>query len=76
MCPNKFGATVKDTENKSHTVLARSLLSSFYNKDVLLGKNFRELDEDIIEACVAMLILKNNDDCIFENNYTFKITQK
>ena len=58
MCPNKLGAAVKDAENKSRTVLARSLLSAFYHKDELLGKNFSEIDKDIIEACVGMLILQ------------------
>jgi len=58
MCPNKLGAAVKDAENKSRTVLARSLLSAFYHKDELLEKNFSELDKDIIEACVGMLILQ------------------
>ena len=58
MCPNKLGAAVKDAENKSRTVLARSLLSAFYHKDELLEKNLRELNEDIIEACVGMLILQ------------------
>ena len=55
MCPNKHGPAVKDSGNKSCTVLARSLLSAFYYKDELLGKNVSELDKDIIEACVGML---------------------
>ena len=32
----RLGAAVKDAENKSHTVLARSLLSAFYHKDDLI----------------------------------------
>ena len=58
MCPNKLGAAVKDAETKSHTILARSLLSAFYHKDEILEKNFSELDKDVIEACVGMLILQ------------------
>lgn len=73
MYPNKLGAAVKDAKNKSRTVLARSLLSAFYHNDELLGKNFSELDKDIIGACVGMLILQY-EDCIFESK--FKTTQK
>lgn len=53
MCPNKLGAAIKDAENKSRTVLVRSLLCGFYNREELLSKTFKELDKDVIEACVS-----------------------
>ena len=48
-----LGAAIKDDENKSRTVLARSLLCAFYSREELLSKGFTELDKDIIEACVG-----------------------
>ena len=53
-CSNKLGAAIKDAENKSRTVLVRSLLAIFYSKEELLRKVFCDLDKDIIEACVGM----------------------
>jgi len=52
MCPNKLGAAIKDAENKSRTVLVRSLLCGFYSREELLSKTFKELEKDVIEACV------------------------
>ena len=31
----------------------RSLLSGFYDREELLSKTFKELDKDVIEACVG-----------------------
>ena len=42
-----------DEINKSRTVLVRSLLCGFYNREELLSKTFEELDKDVIEACVS-----------------------
>ena len=53
MCPNKLGAAIKDAENKSRTVLVRSLLCGFYDREELLSKTFKELDKGVIEACVG-----------------------
>lgn len=53
MCPNNLGAAIKDAENKSRTVLVRSLLCGFYNREELLSKTFKKLDKDVIEACVS-----------------------
>jgi len=53
MCPNKLGAAIKDAENKSRTVLVRSLLCGFYTREELLSKTFKDLDKDVIEACVS-----------------------
>ena len=53
MCPNKLGAAIKDAENKYRTVLVRSLLCGFYNREELLLKTFKELDKDVVEACVG-----------------------
>jgi len=44
MCPNKLGAPIKNAENKSRTVLVRSLLHGFYSREELLSKTFKELD--------------------------------
>jgi len=52
ICPNTLGAAIKDAENKSCTVLARSLICAFHSGEELLSKGFTELDKDIIEACV------------------------
>ena len=48
--PNKLGAAIKDAENKSCTVLARSLIFASHSREELLSKGFTELDKDIIEA--------------------------
>ena len=53
-----MGAAIKDAENKSRTVLVRSLLCGFYSREELLTKNFKDLDRDVIEACVG----KYNDN--------------
>ena len=53
MCPNKLGAAIKDVENKSRSVLVRSLLCGFYDREELLSKTFKELDKGVIEACVG-----------------------
>ncbi len=45
---------MKDAENKSRKVLARSLLSIFYNGEQLANKSLTDLDKDIVEACVGM----------------------
>lgn len=63
MCPNKLGAAIKDAENKSRTVLVRSLLCGFYSREELLSKTFKELDEDVIEACVGTC--SNNHFLVF-----------
>ncbi|CAH3142622.1 unnamed protein product, partial [Porites evermanni] len=52
ICPNKLGAAIKDTENKSRTVLVWSLLCRFYDKEELLSKNFSDLDKEITEAAI------------------------
>ncbi|XP_015750398.1 PREDICTED: uncharacterized protein LOC107330276 isoform X2 [Acropora digitifera] len=56
-CSNKLGAAIKDAENKSRTVLVRSLLAIFYSKEELLRKVFSDLDKDIIEACVEFAMV-------------------
>ena len=50
LCPNKLGAAIKDAEDKSRTVLVRSLLCGFYSREELLTKTFKDLDRDVIEA--------------------------
>lgn len=63
MCPNKLGAAIKDAENKSRTVLVRSLLCGFYSREELLSKTFKELEKDVIEACVGKC--SNNHFSVF-----------
>lgn len=56
-CANKLGAAIKDAENKSRTVLVRSLVAIFFSKEQLLSKSFSDLDKDIIEACVEFAMI-------------------
>ncbi|XP_044183726.1 uncharacterized protein LOC122964265, partial [Acropora millepora] len=62
MCPNKLGAAIKDAENKSRTVLVRSLLCGFYDREELLSKTFKELDKGVIEACVDFAMVAKLGD--------------
>ena len=56
ICSSRLTAAVKDAENKSRKVLARSLLSIFYDVVQLAKKSLMDLDKDIVEACVGKLI--------------------